>query len=184
MRAALLVIFSGLVSLGPLQAPSYVGRPTFSAANSAGYYLWQDNGVWHLRWVSLDRARRFEGQVTINEGTIRLLSKIDPGAEMSELFRGREDRRPFVVVNSAVDAATREMTAPRPKFAVRKKGQSTVTFDSEPDNSLDGIDFIVRGNATSIWLELKLDRKSSPSIVWIGQNNSHPEESPFILPLK
>lgn len=52
------------------------GRPKGMGPNAAsGYYVWQDDKGWHLRTISGSQARKFEGEITCDGGSINELKQ-------------------------------------------------------------------------------------------------------------
>jgi|WetSurMetagenome_2_1015567.scaffolds.fasta_scaffold10943_4 hypothetical protein len=60
---ALALLFA--VALAPLAVDDVTcsGKPNFAALESKGYFLWRDQGGWHLRWVTKGQRHDFAGTI-------------------------------------------------------------------------------------------------------------------------
>ncbi|OGC13706.1 hypothetical protein A3D23_03210 [candidate division WOR-1 bacterium RIFCSPHIGHO2_02_FULL_53_26] len=70
----------------------YSGRPTYQTGNELGYFIWQDETGWHVRWNGEEgKEHRFNGSI-IAMGTFSELNKIGDGVtQVSSLINW--DRR-------------------------------------------------------------------------------------------
>ena len=129
------------------------GAPTITAATGPAYYLWQDEGGWHLRWVG---KAAVEGKKPVFTGLLSVpigrISVIKPAG-----LTGGDDSQ------NRLDG-TRAM------------------FKSECTDAVEGIDFKLPETATSLYLELFVDYEIvAPSTVHIGKDAITPVDiSPML----
>lgn len=57
------------LAMGPglaAQKEYWKGRPEFSAGEAKGYFIWQDDDGWHMRWTTHGKSVLYAGRVTCN----------------------------------------------------------------------------------------------------------------------
>ena len=187
----LLLIFCGLVltlllpvSSAQAQAEKFDGKPTFAEGEDLGYYIWRDGDKWFVRWTTTGKLRHFTGAVTAEGGDLKSLKRIDVEAESKVLYPGRAPR---VAVGPRGRVYRRGGRAPvvttREQDKIEKDGNNRIVFNARTNDDLDGFDFKVDKNVTSLRFVLEIDNNFRPQLVATGKSNAHPPTVPFTLKL-
>lgn len=131
------------------------GKPKdFSAGKVNAYWIWYDDGIWHLRTTGGGKgAHRFNGQVEAIGGKLIGLKgkKGEFGGKLVDQF----------VFNQASTA---------------------ITFDFKTDEGVDGLNFAVDAAATGLKFTLAIDGQASPKHIRVGQQGDHPAGAVFTVP--
>jgi hypothetical protein len=66
------------------------GRPSFDVGETLGYFVWQDDQGWHVRWTTRGAKHKFSGTITCDG----FFSKVDAvGANPRDFIRRTGDDR-------------------------------------------------------------------------------------------
>jgi hypothetical protein len=174
-------------ALNAIEPKAFEGKPAFKEGDSFGYYVWKDGHTLKLRWTTFGAARHFTGAVRV-EGAAELvdLKRIDVDAERRVLVPGRPARvvrgpRGRVVgVRPGRGAVVAETTADH----FTRVDAKTVTFSTRTDDDLDGFDVKVTGEPERVRFTLEIDGRSRAVDVFVGRDNVHPADNPFVLVLR
>ena len=130
------------------------GKPKdFAAGKPAHYWIWYDEGTWHLRTTADKKQHRFNGQIEA------------AGGHFSEI----------------ADSKGAKLT-PNVDSFVYNKERTAVLIDFKSDTAVDGIDFKVEPFVTSLKFTLAIDGESQPKNISIGKAGDHPKQAVFTLP--
>jgi hypothetical protein len=79
------------VSLAPLAVDDVTcsGKPNFAALESKGYFLWRDQGGWHLRWVTKGQRHDFAGTIA-SDGPFVTCEGTDQGSSDAVVLASAE----------------------------------------------------------------------------------------------
>jgi hypothetical protein len=131
------------------------GRPKdFAAGKVNAYWVWYDDGVWHLRSTGGGKgAHRFHGRIDVGGGKLVGLKgqKGEYGGKLADRF-----------------AFNRDSTA--------------IAFDFKTDEHIDGLNFAADAAATALRFTLALDGQASPRQIRIGRQGDHPAAAAFTVP--
>ena len=176
-----------LTSLAMAQSvSSYDGKPDFSKGDETSYYVWRDGDEWHVRWTTNGTAHRFNGSVMSEGGELKSLKRIDVEAESKVVRSGR----PGHVVRGprgrvvGVRGGRAPVVVNREQDKIEKDGDKRIHFLSVNDGDIDGFDFKVDKNVTSLKFALEIDGKPAPRRIEIGKSNAKPSGDPFTVALK
>src|SRR5687768_5844447 len=154
------------------QTDIYDGKPVFTEGADLGYYLWRDGKTWHLRWTTKGMLRHFTGSVTADGGKLKSLKRIDVEKERRVLYPGRA---PHVVYGPRGRAHVRGGRAPvvveRSQDKIEKDGDYRIAFSAVTNNDIDGFDFNVDDQVTSLRFVLEIDGAPRPAHVEVGREN-------------
>lgn len=180
-----------LVTVGNAQAPSHVnvdkfnGRPAFAEGVELSYYVWRDGDKWSLRWTTTGKMRTFRGAVTAETGKLKSLKRIDVESESRVLYPGRAPR---VTVGPRGRVYRRGGAPPvvvtREQDKIEKDGDNRIAFNARTNDDIDGFDFKVDKNVTTLRFVLEIDGVMRPALVELGRNNAKPAGVPFVVTLK
>lgn len=176
-----------LTSLAMAQSAStFDGKPDFSKGDEISYYVWRDGDEWHVRWTTNGTAHRFNGSVMAEDGELKSLKRIDVEAESKVV---RSGRAPHVVRGPrgrvvGVRGGRAPVVVNREQDKIEKDGDKRIHFLSLNDGDIDGFDFKVDKNVTSLKFALEIDGKSAPRRIEIGKSNAKPSGDPFSVSLK
>src|SRR5688500_2052016 len=166
------------------QTDIYEGKPVFTEGVDLGYYLWRDGKTWHLRWTTKGMLRHFSGSVTAEGGKLKSLKRIDVEKERRVLYPGRA---PHVVYGPRGRAHVRGGRAPvvveRTQDKIEKDGDYRIVFSAGTNNDIDGFDFDVADQVTTLRLILEIDGAPRPGHVEVGRNNRKASVMPLVITL-
>lgn len=187
MRLTMLALFSSVL-LAPLAATDpamFDGRPTFTEGDALAYYIWRDGETWHFRWTTLGNVRTFSGSVDSDGGHLKSLKRIDVESETKVLYPGRAPR---VVVGPHGRVFGRRGAPPvvqtKTQDHIDMDGDTRILFNTKTTNDIDGFDFKVAKEVTSLRITLRVDGKMTPNIVQVGKDNQKPHDMPIVVTLK
>lgn len=153
------------------QAEMYDGRPAFKEGEDAGYFIWRDGEEWHVRWTTQGAMRRFSGSVLAEGRELKSLKRIDVESESRIVRAGRPPR---AVVGPRGRVRVRGGQAPvivtREQDKIEKDGDNRIRFLARTDNDIDGFNFKVDKNVTSLRFMLEIDGKARPQQVEVGKD--------------
>ena len=119
-----------------------------------GYWLWYDDGVWHLRTTGGGKgAHRFNGVIEVAGGKLTGLK-----GQKGEFAGKNADKFVF----------NRTLTA--------------IEFDFKTDEGADGLDFAVAPATAQLKFTLAIDGESAPKHIRIGKSGDHPAAAVFAAP--
>lgn len=169
-----------------MPASSFEGRPTFKEGKALGYFVWHEGDTWKLRWMTFDAAHKFTGRVVVVGGEIESFKRIDVDTERQVVRPGRPrtvvrgPRGRVVATRPGRGAVVTEKTQDK----IEQENETTVQWQTQTDDDLDGIDFKVTASSSRIRLFLLIDGKAQPYEVEVGRNNVKAGASPLIVQLK
>ncbi len=175
------------VSVGAIERAAFDGKPAFKEGDSFGYYLWLDGDTWKVRWTTFGAMRHFAGSVHAEGGgELYDLKRIDVDTERRVIAPGRPGRvvrgpRGRVV---GVNPGRAPVVAERSADHIERDGANTIRYSTRTDDDIDGFDFKVKGGAERLRFVLHIDGKSRAVDVNVGRNNVHPDNDPFVVPLR
>jgi len=185
--AALALVATTTLPAQGIPAARFDGRPAFGEGVDLGYYLWRDDGdTWHVRWTTMGQQRRFTGAVTAEGGELKNLKRIDVESERKVIYAGR----PAHVVRGprgrvvGVKGGRATVVATKEQDHVEKDGDNRIVFAALTDNDIDGFDFKVDKNVTTLRFVLSIDGQERPGSVEIGANNTKPGRPPLFVSLR
>jgi hypothetical protein len=174
---------AALSTVAGAQVEQYEGRPTFAEDTELGYYVWFEDGAWKVRWSTLGTMRVFAGLVEAEGGKVKSLKRVDVETE-TRYFPGRTTR---VVTGPRGRTHVRRGPGPvavsREQDRIEKDGDSKITFTARTDD-IDGFDFKVDENTTSLRFILEVNGRPVPNRVEAGKGNYKPGAMPLIVKLK
>jgi hypothetical protein len=164
----------------------FVGKPEFSEGDALGYFIWKDGDTWKVRWTTFGAAHQFSGRVTLEGGAIRSFKRVDVDTERKVLAPGRPGRvvrgpRGRVV---GVAPGRPAVVASREEDHMNQETEQLIRFATKTDDDLDGFDFRVSNDTTSIRLFLEIDGKPRPAEVEVGKGNFKPNEHPVVVRIR
>lgn len=167
-------------------ASTFDGKPDFSKGDEISYYVWRDGDEWHVRWTTNGTTHRFNGSVMAEGGELRSLKRIDVESESKVIAAGRAPRvvrgpRGRVV---GVRGGRAPVVVNREQDKIEKDGDRRIHFLSHNDGDIDGFDFKVDKNVTSLKFALEIDGKPVPRRIEIGKSNAKVSSDPFSVSLK
>lgn len=188
-RMILLVGFLMAVMTTAAMAQSsatFDGKPDFSKGDEISYYVWRDGDEWHVRWTTNGTAHRFNGSVLSEGGELKSLKRIDVESESKVV---RSGRAPHVVRGPrgrviGVGGGRAPVVVNREQDKIEKDGDQRIHFLSLNDGDIDGFDFKVDKNVTSLKFAFEIDGKTAPRKVEVGKSNSKVSGVPFTVSLK
>ena len=169
-----------------MQAVTFEGRPTFKEGKALGYFVWLDGDTWKLRWMTFDAEHKFTGRVVVVGGEIESFKRIDVDTERQVVrpARGgtvvRGPRGRVVAARPGRGAVVTQKTVDK----IEQENETTLQWQTQTDDDLDGLDFKVTAASTRIRLFLLIDGKGNPQEVEVGRNNVKADASPLIVQLK
>jgi hypothetical protein len=135
------------------------GRPLNEGEGRfARYALWRDGNRWHFRTMTKDTEGRFSGSIEV---------------------RGGEFTR--------VTEYWVEHTGPRGVLFAGNPKRNLIRFDFASKESIDGLDFRVKGKEPELVFTLLAGEKApafEPGAIFIGRSGLHPSSNPFHLPAR
>ena len=189
-RVAALVtalICAVVIPLGAVDVSKFNGKPTFKEGDSFGYYIWKDGDTWKVRWTTFGANRHFTGTVHAEgPGEIDDLKRIDVDTERKVIAPGHPahvvlgPRGHVVGVKPGRGPVVAEKTADH----ITRVDGKTLRFSTRTNDDIDGFDFKVKGPVERLRFTLQIDGKSRPVDVYIGRNNEHPADNPFVATLR
>ncbi|MFN0108116.1 MAG: hypothetical protein ACKVZH_04615 [Blastocatellia bacterium] len=167
-------------------AATFDGRPDFSKGDEISYYVWRDGDEWHVRWTTNGTAHKFNGSVLSEGGELKSLKRIDVESESKVVRSGRAPRvvrgpRGRVV---GVGGGRAPVVVNREQDKIEKDGDHRIHFFSTNDGDIDGFDFKVDKNVTSLKFAFEIDGRTAPRKVEVGKSNSKVSGVPFTVSLK
>lgn len=147
----------------PAEAPianvDPTGRPRQLSDKPKGplYYVWYEDGLWHLRTRTPERAYSFTGTIRARNGRLQPM-------EVAGLEPPGRNRRKF-------------------GDRVRKAGQSGLEFELRTMGRIDGFDIRILGSdVEAVDFDLRIDGTAAPKRILIGENGQRPPDGVFALP--
>lgn len=183
------MIFSGYVltvSAIAQSAEQFDGKPDFSQGDETGYYLWRDGDKWQVRWTTNGTTHRFNGSVMAQGGKLKSLKRIDVESDSKVIAPGQAPQ----VVRGArgrvvgVRGGRAPVVVNREQDKIEKDGDQRIHFTSINNGDIDGFDFKVDKNVTSLKFALEIDGRPAPRRIEIGNSNAKPPGDPFSVSLK
>jgi hypothetical protein len=167
-------------------AATFDGKPDFSKGDEIGYYVWSTGDEWHVRWTTNGTMHRFNGSVLAEGGELKSLKRIDVESESKVIAAGRA---PHVVRGPrgrvvGVRGGRAPVVATREQDKIEKDGDKRIHFLSANDGDIDGFDFKVDKNVTSLKFAFEIDGKTAPRKVEVGKSNAKVSGVPFTVSLK
>ena len=167
-------------------AATFDGKPDFSKGDEIGYYVWSTGDEWHVRWTTNGTMHRFNGSVLAEGGELKSLKRIDVESESKVIAAGRA---PHVVRGPrgrvvGVRGGRAPVVATREQDKIEKDGDNRIHFLSANDGDIDGFDFKVDKNVTSLKFAFEIDGKTAPRKVEVGKSNAKVSGVPFTVSLK
>jgi hypothetical protein len=167
-------------------ASTFDGKPEISKGDEIGYYVWRDGDQWHVRWTTDGTMRRFNGSVMSEGGELKSLKRIDVESESRVVRSGRAPHavrgpRGRVV---GVRGGRAPVVVTKEQDKIEKDGDHRIHFFSTNDGDIDGFDFKVDKNVTSLKFALEVGGKAAPRRVEVGKSNSKVSSDPFTVSLK
>jgi hypothetical protein len=165
--AALLVAVSWLcpTTLAAEDAIDPVGRPEqFKQGAQTGYALYYENGTWHLRTTSKDKAGKkvkkavFTGTISVTRGRIT-----------GGTFQGLE-------------VARKVKELPTSDWVRMRSDKTGFEFRLKALGKTDGLSFQVSPGSESVTFNLLNSGDEDRQAIMIGKHGQHPEKVPFSLP--
>jgi hypothetical protein len=167
------------------QVEKFDGKPAFAEGVETGYYVWRDGDKWSVRWTTTGKLRHFTGAVTAEGGKVKSLKRIDVEEERRVLYPGRAPR---IAVGPRGRVYRRggapPVVATREQDKIEKDGDNRIVFNARTNDDIDGFDFKVDENTTSLRFVLELDGQMRPALIETGKGNLKPGQDPFIVKLK
>jgi hypothetical protein len=165
---------------------TFDGKPDFSEGDEISYYVWRDGDEWHVRWTTDGTTHRFNGSVMAEGGKLKSLKRIDVESESKVIGSGSGPRvvygpRGRVV---GVRGGRAPVVVNRTQDKIEKDGDHRIHFLSNNDGDIDGFNFKVDKNVTSLKFAFEIDGKPSPRRIEAGKSNSKPGSNPFVIELK
>jgi hypothetical protein len=183
---ALLLILSALLLAprAPAQAHFFDGKPAFAEGVDLGYYVWRSGNTWHVRWTTRGQLRRFTGSVAAEGGELKSLKRIDVEEERRVLYPGRA---PHVVYGPRGRPHLRGGRAPvvvsREQDKIEKDGDRRIVFAARTNDDIDGFDFKVDEQVTSLRFVLEIEGRLMPQHVEVGGSNRKAPRLPLVVQL-
>lgn len=167
-------------------ASTFDGKPDFSKGDEIGYYVWSTGDEWHVRWTTNGTMHRFNGSVLAEGGELKSLKRIDVESESKVIAAGRA---PHVVRGPrgrvvGVRGGRAPVVATREQDKIEKDGDKRIHFLSANDGDIDGFDFKVDKNVTSLKFAFEIDGKTAPRKVEVGKSNAKVSGVPFTVSLQ
>lgn len=167
-------------------ASTFDGKPDFSKGDEISYYVWREGDEWHVRWTTNGTTHRFNGSVLSEGGELKSLKRIDVESEGRVV---RSGRAPHVVRGPrgrviGVGGGRAPVVVNREQDKIEKDGDRRIHFLSANDGDIDGFDFKVDKNATSLKFAFEIDGRTAPRKVEVGKSNSKVSGVPFTVSLK
>ena len=167
---------------GRAQTDIYDGKPVFNEGADLGYYVWRDGNKWHLRWTTKGFLRHFTGSVTAEGGKLKSLKRIDVEKERRLLYPGRA---PHVVYGPRgrrhVVGGQAPVVVERTQDKIDKDGDYRIVFSAGTNNDIDGFDFDVADQVTTLRFMLEIDGAPRPGHVEVGRNNRKAPNMPLVV---
>ena len=144
----------------PPAAIDATGRPAAYSkpVKQATYYLWHEDGAWHLRTRTKEKSREFSGLIRVQGGTV---TRLDANAKGLEVRGKKKAKRDIGVV---------------------RDGGKTIAFEFRTDGGEDGFDFTVSPATTALDFQRRLMGCDHPDHIVIGRNGVSPPKARFTLP--
>jgi hypothetical protein len=127
--------------------------PKFEPGAPAHFWIWYDDGVWHLRTTTQKKQHRFDGLIEVAGGRVT-----DLNVPKGEGFGPNSDRIAW------------------------NKERTAILFDFVTDGAVDGVNFKVDKTATALKLKLVMDGTPNPKVIAVGRAGDHPKAAEFVLP--
>lgn len=137
--------------------PTGEPRDHAGKGKKATFYVWYDDGLWHLRTRTGGNARKFSGTIRSVGGKVIKLSGI----------AGLEARK-----KSHGDIGT------------LNRAQTEIKFDFRTKGGEDGFDFRLADEATVVVFDLALDGYGHADAISVGAKGLRPPKSKFALPAR
>lgn len=184
--AIILSMFATTIAAMAQSVSTFDGKPDFSKGDEISYYVWRDGDEWHVRWTTNGTIHRFNGSVLSEGGELKSLKRIDVESESRVV---RSGRAPHVVRGPrgrviGVGGGRAPVVVNREQDKIEKDGDHRIHFLSSNDGDIDGFDFKVDRNVTSLKFALEIDGKPAPRRVEVGKSNAKPSGDPFVVSLK
>ena len=190
-RCSLPLVLSLLLLLGTgtaaaiEKASALDGEPSFSEGYDAGYFVWKDGDTWKVRWTTKGLQRHFTGNVIADSGKLKSLKRIDVEKTSKVIRRGRPAR----VVRgprggTRVRRGRRTVVATKTQDKIEKDGDRKIWFDSKTDADIDGFDFKPDKKVETLRFALRIDGKSRPAMINLGEDKNRPSSTPFEVSLE
>jgi hypothetical protein len=139
-----------IIDLNPVGQPRGVAQKP----NGPTYFVWYEDGIWHLRATTVRKHHQFAGVVRIRDGRI---SRLAAASMDHHRRRGNDAGR------------------------VSRDGRR-VDFRFETKGGVDGFDFVVVGKDASVDFDLRINGTTVPSRVEIGLQSSSAPSGVFSFP--
>jgi hypothetical protein len=167
------------------QAEIFDGKPDFAKGSDMGYFIWRDGDEWHVRWTTKGEMRRFSGSVAAEGGELKSLKRIDVETERKVI---RPGHAPRTVIGPRGRVRVRggrpPVVAEREQDRIEKDGDNRIRFLARTDDDIDGFDFKVDSNVTSLRFALAIDNQARAQQVECGRENRKAPSIPFTVRLK
>jgi hypothetical protein len=131
------------------------GQP-LKTINGPRFYVWYDNGVWHVRTHTVSRRHEFTGVILLRGGKVARVSN----------FEGME---------------AHAKKANRDVGIVSDKGRK-ISFRLVTAGGEDGFDFRLSKAVTAVTFAFRFDGTEHPEVICVGSNCLTPPNATFTLP--
>jgi hypothetical protein len=132
----------------------FQGKPEgYKPGNSAHFYVWHSDGIWHLRTTTAKQRHRFQGLIQVQGGVLTDL-KVPNG----------------------------EALGPNSDRIAWNKDRTAILFDFVTDGGADGVDFKVHKKTDQLIFTLSIDGKPAPQRIEVGRKGRNPDTAKFVLP--
>lgn len=167
------------------QAEKFDGKPAFADGIELSYYVWREGDKWLVRWTTKGTNRKFTGSVVAEGGELHDLKRIDLDEERKVLYPGRAPR---VYVGprgrTRVGGGRAPVVVERKQDSIEKDGDNRIVFATITSDDIDGFNFRVDKNVTTLRFILTINGRPSPQHVQIGKNNEKASSLPLVVRLQ
>lgn len=133
----LLFLLAAALSLttAPAKNDPWDGKPSFEAGESKGYFIWNDDEGWHVRWTTKNKKHAFSGTLTCDGSFVRY-EAVSKGKKDFIKQTGKSRIEFDAQVDGGKDGFDFQLTS----------STATITFDLEIDGKAAPIDSVKMGS--------------------------------------
>lgn len=130
------------------------GKPKdFEPGKPARFWVWSDGQTWHFRTTTAKKKHHFTGRID------------SVGGKFTDIIGMKGEKRGAVTDYYRYNA-----------------DKTAILIDFTTDGVVDGIDFKVDANATTVKFTLALDGEKHPRNISVGRAGDHPKDAVFTVP--